>query len=277
MKNDIICWWSGGVTSAVAIKQAIDIFGLERCRIIFIDTFNEDNDTYRFLKDCEKWYGKKIETISAITDGKYKNIQDVWFKFKSLNVATGAICSSQLKRVVREDWEKENKFTYQIFGFDIKENNRALSMRLNNPKSKPVFPLLFNAMTKKQCVEELQSNFIAIPLMYFLGFHNNNCFKTGCVQGGIGYWQKIKKEYPIKFLRMAVIERQLTKLSGEPVTINRDQSKEAKKKEVKDQLVFLVKNKDYPKNKSLEDFKQQEIKPLFECNGFCGTNDNIIN
>ena len=74
--NDIICWWSGGVTSAVACQVAIELFGTDRCRIIFIDTFNEDEDTHRFKSDCEKWYGLSIETISAIGD-KYKTIQDI--------------------------------------------------------------------------------------------------------------------------------------------------------------------------------------------------------
>ena len=96
MKKKIICWWSGGVTSAVAIYLTIQLFGKENIRIIFIDTFNEHVDTYRFKDDCQKWYGIEIETITGI--GKeYKRIQDVWFAYKSLNVATGAICSYRLK------------------------------------------------------------------------------------------------------------------------------------------------------------------------------------
>ena len=89
--GDVICWWSGGVTSAVACKIAIDIYGIERCKLIMIDTNNEDDDTYRFKADCEKWYGKEIETITYIGE-KYISIQDVWRKHLSLNVATGAIC-----------------------------------------------------------------------------------------------------------------------------------------------------------------------------------------
>lgn len=48
MKVDkpVIAWWSGGVTSAVACKWAIDWFGLDSVRIVFIDTKNEDDDTY---------------------------------------------------------------------------------------------------------------------------------------------------------------------------------------------------------------------------------------
>ncbi|WP_034965678.1 phosphoadenosine phosphosulfate reductase family protein [Chryseobacterium sp. FH1] len=273
MKEDIICWWSGGVTSAVAVWLAIQIFGIERCRIIFIDTFNEHKDTYRFKDDCERWYGKEIETITAIGI-EFQKIQDVWMRFKNLQTATGANCSTYLKRRVREKWEKENpNYTHQVFGFDISEASRAISMKLNNPHTKPIFPLLFNALTKKKCIEELQFNFIPIPIMYFLGFHNNNCFGTGCVQGGIGYWQKMFKEFRIKFLRMAVIERWLSDLVDEPVTINKDQSKMAKKKPEKEQLVFLVHNPKFPNNKCLADFKPQKIESLMECSGFCGTND----
>lgn len=270
IQQDIICWWSGGVTSAVAIHLAINLFGKERIRIIFIDTFNEHSDTYRFKTDCEKWYGIEIETITAI-GGEYKRIQDVWFKFLSLNVATGAICSSQLKRAVREKFEKENKFTHQVFGFDISESKRALGMFLNHPHTKPIFPLMMYGYSKKYCIEILKYEFISIPLMYWLGFLNNNCFGTGCVQGGIGYWQKMFKEFRFKFLRMAVIEHQLTNLTGRPVTMLKDQSKEAKKSG--NELVFLIKHPNYPQLKCLADFSEQKIIPLMECNGFCGTND----
>ena len=53
----IIGWWSGGNTSAVACKIGIDLYGKENVRIVFIDTHNEDVDTYRFMKDCADWYG----------------------------------------------------------------------------------------------------------------------------------------------------------------------------------------------------------------------------
>lgn len=271
-EKDIICWWSGGVTSAVAIYLAIQIYGEHRVRIIFIDTFNEDDDTYRFKTDCENWYGIEIETITGINK-EYQRIQDVWYKFKSLNVATGAICLSELKRVVREKWEKENSFTHQVFGFDISESKRAIGMKNNVSNSKPIFPLLLHALSKKDCIEILKYEFISIPLAYWLGFHNNNCLKTGCVQGGMGYWQKMWKERRYTYLRMAVVERQLSKLAGEPVTMLKDQSNEAKSKDKKDALVFLVPNKDFPNNKSLFDFKEVPVKPLFECNGFCSSND----
>ena len=32
-----ICWWSGGITSAVACKLAIDMLGIDNCEIVMID------------------------------------------------------------------------------------------------------------------------------------------------------------------------------------------------------------------------------------------------
>ncbi len=277
-KDKVILWWSGGVTSAVACKIARDHYGPENCWVIFLDTGNEDTDTYRFKKDCEKWYGLKIDSISGL--GKeFKTIQDVWYRYKSLNVANGAICSSVLKRDVRIAWQKENTYLHQVFGFDIDETKRAKSMTLNYPEAKAIYPLLLHGMSKKMCMDVLEEAGIEIPMMYKYGFHNNNCWKTGCVKGGIGYWQKMGREFPPKFDDMAKVEHDLTDLKGEPVTMLKDQSNEAKElvKKTGDkslQLVFLKPHKDYPHIKDISMMKGREPKPLNDCNGFgCAVDD----
>ena len=267
----VIAWWSGGITSAVTCKICIDIYGVDNVRVIFIDTKNEHKDTYRFKKDCEKWYNTKIECITGIGD-KYNSIEDVWVKHKSLNVAHGAICSSELKKRVREKWEKNNKYSFQAFGFELDEIKRAKSMKLNHSHTNPIFPLLMYGYTKKDCIDIVQNAGLEVPVMYQLGFLNNNCFGKsdtslgGCVQGGIGYWQKMKREFPDKFDKMAEMEHKLTDLKGKPVTMLKDQSKGGG-------LVFLKPHKDYPNIKDISMMKGREPEPLFECNGFCGIND----
>mgnify|MGYP005994958479 FL=1 len=275
MKNKVIGWWSGGITSAVACKLAIDLYGKENVRVIFIDTRNEDEDTYRFMKDCSEWYGLPIETISS---DKHEKIEDVWVKYKALNNANGAVCSSEMKRRVRETWEKTNEWKHQIFGFELDEYKRAKGMVLNHPQTNPIFPLMMYGLSKKQCIEIVGDANITPPRMYQLGFLNNNCFKTGCVQGGIGYWQKMGRDFPDKFNAMAEMEHKLTNEKGSPVTMLKDQSKEAKEL-VKDsgnkwmQFVFLKPHPDYPEIKDISMMKGREPKPLFECNGLCGIND----
>ncbi len=225
-KYPVIAWWSSGIASAVTCWLCIQWFGVENVRVVFIDTKNEHEDTYRFLKDCEKWYGCKIEVI---TSSKYENIKDVWYDYLSLNIAKGAVCSAELKKVVRQQFIKQNKFSYQAFGFDASEMNRAKDMKDNNPHLRPIFPLIANLLTKKDCIKIIQkanSLFlnIEIPIPYKLGLSNNNCYKTGCVQGGIGYWQWRQINEPVSFDYMANIEHELTDLKGEPVTICKDQS-----------------------------------------------------
>jgi 3'-phosphoadenosine 5'-phosphosulfate sulfotransferase (PAPS reductase)/FAD synthetase len=263
MKDKIICWWSGGITSAVACKIGIDLYGKENVRVIFIDTHNEDDDTYRFMKDCADWYGIEIETISST---KHESVQAVWLKYKALNNASGAVCSSEMKRQVRENWQKENTWNHQVFGFELDEAKRAKGMVLNHAKTKPIFPLMMYGLNKKDCIDIVSKAGIDPPNMYKLGFLNNNCFKTGCVQGGIGYWQKMKRDFPDKFNAMAEMEHRITDKKGKPVTMLKDQSKGGG-------LVFLKPHKDYPEIKDISMMKGREPKPLMECNGFCGVND----
>lgn len=267
MRKHIICWWSGGVTSAVACRLAIDSFGLKSCTVVFIDTMNEDEDTYRFKTECEKWYGCKIQTITGIGD-KYTTIQDVWRKHKSLNVAYGAICSNILKQKVRKDYQKTVDYDHQVFGFefDKKEMNRALALSKNHPSTKAIFPLLMMQYSKGKCIEIIEEVGIEIPRAYSMGFHNNNCLNTGCVQGGLGYWQKMKRDFPEKFNAMADMEHDLTEMKGKPVTMLKDQAAGGG-------LVFLRKHPIYPNLKSIDEMPKVKVKPLFECNGFCGTND----
>lgn len=285
-KHKVICWWSGGITSAVACKIAIDLYGVENCEAIMMDTRNEDLDTYRFKKDCEKWYGLKIGTIDNFGD-KYESIEDVWVKNLSLNVAKGAVCSSELKRRAREKWQKVNEYRYQVFGFEFntKEFKRALALKLNHSKAKPIFPLLMLGYDKEKCIEIVQEAGIEIPRAYSWGFHNNNCLGStedtgGCVQGGAGYYQLLREKFPRKYIAMAKMEHKLTNLKGQPVTMLKDQSNEAKEKAKDDktsQRVFLEPHPDYPNHKSLKDIKGRPVEPLVDCNGFCGVDDLLPN
>ena len=63
---------------------------------------------------------------------------------------------------------------------------------------------------------------IELPEMYRLGYAYNNC--VGCVKGGMGYWNKIRVDFPKVFDRMARLERDLDntilRSEGEPVFLD---------------------------------------------------------
>jgi len=262
-QSPVIAWWSGGADSALTCWFCILWFGIENVRIVFIDTRNEDPDTYRFKSDCEKWFGKEIETISS---KHYDNIEEVWEKYLSLNNSTGAICSAELKRAVRIEFQNRNGFSHQAFGFDVEEIDRAESMAKNYPDSRPIFPLIYKFIKKKDSLKMLVRCMIQPPTSYKLGYNNNNCLETGCVQGGIGYWQKYKIDFPARFLKMANREHYYTDLKGQPVTILKDQSKGGG-------LVFLIPHPKYPYIKDISMMKGRPVEQLMECNGFCN-NEN---
>jgi len=66
-------------------------------------------------------------------------------------------------------------------------------------------PLIDKGLGKIDCLAMLQNAGIELPEMYKLGYLNNNCI--GCVKGGMGYWNKIKVDFPEQFDRMAKLER----------------------------------------------------------------------
>jgi hypothetical protein len=67
------------------------------------------------------------------------------------------------------------------------------------------FPLIEKQLTKADAHAILHNLGIRRPLMYDLGYNNNNC--VGCVKGGIGYWNKIRKDFPEVFAKRAETER----------------------------------------------------------------------
>lgn len=201
--KDIIIWWSAGITSAVSAKLAINMFGKDRCRIIYFDIKSAHKDNLRFIQDCEKWYGLKIEKLS---NPKYKDQFEVISKTKYVNGAKGARCTSELKRQLRETFEKNNAYTHQVFGFEYspREIKRANRIPIT---CNAIFPLIDAKLIKNDCIKIVLAQHIAVPKMYELGYPNNNCI--GCVKGGMGYWNKIRVDFPNVFEKMAVLERKV--------------------------------------------------------------------
>lgn len=199
----IIAWFSCGATSAVACKIALKMYS--DVRIVYIDTGSGHNDNERFLLECEKWYEKPIERIRST---KYVNVEDVLLKMGYINGPHGAACTSLLKKQVRYEFEDNIKhWDGQVWGFDYcqREINRAIRFKQQNPKTKPLFPLIEKMITKQDAIAMLKLAGIEIPIMYRLGYSNNNCI--GCVKGGIAYWNKIRRDFPSVYARMAEIER----------------------------------------------------------------------
>lgn len=96
---------------------------------------------------------------------------------------------------------------YHILGFEYSfhEVNRALRWKEQQTPN-CVFPLIYKGYDKQRCLIELKKVGIEIPEMYRLGYHNNNCI--GCFKGGMGYWNKIRKDFPEVFEAVSKVEQE---------------------------------------------------------------------
>ena len=196
-----VCWLSAGVSSFIAgylERESIDEF-------IYIDIDNQHPDSMRFIKDCEKALGKKITILKS----EYGSVERVIKQFRYINGPSGARCTSVLKKRVRKEWEYEHRgydLTY-VWGFDMNEKHRADRLDENTPDYKNEYPLIDKCLTKQDAHAILSKLGIARPMMYDLGYSNNNC--VGFVKGGMGYWNKIRVDFPEVFERMSKLEREI--------------------------------------------------------------------
>ena len=198
MKARTIIWFSCGCASFACAyllrkKDAV---------LVYCDTGGEHEDNKRFLKDSEALLNRKI---TILKNGKYKDHMDVCEKTKYINGPYGARCTVELKKKLRFEFERPDDV--QVFGYTVDEKDRADRLRKAYPEINAIFPLIDNNLTKDNCVGLVSRLGLRIPTMYSLGFNNNNCI--GCVKGGMGYWNQIRKHFPDQFSRMASIERKV--------------------------------------------------------------------
>lgn len=168
--------------------------------IAYCDTGSEHTDNRRFLRDAEKLFNRKIIVLK---NERYKDHFDVCQKERYINGIHGARCTVELKKRLRYFFQLADDAQY--FGYTVDEKNRAERLTKSYPEIDARFPLISTGWTKQDCINLLLKLGIELPEMYKLGYNNNNCI--GCVKGGAGYWNKIRRDFPDKFNQMADIER----------------------------------------------------------------------
>lgn len=195
-------WFSCGAASAVAAKLAIKKYG-KRVEVLYCDTLKyEHPDNMRFLKDVERWLGQPIKLLRS---EEYADIYDVFDKTGWLIGKDGARCTTELKKNVRMEYQLPDDV--HVFGYTIDEQERVDRFDASFIDTKTDFVLFDAGVSKADCFNILRKAGIDLPAMYKLGYRNNNCI--GCVKGGMGYWNKIRVDFPEAFALMAKQERKM--------------------------------------------------------------------
>ncbi|WP_312697052.1 hypothetical protein [Sphingobacterium mizutaii] len=202
----IVVWFSCGAASAVAAKMTIEKYGeTNTIRIVNNPIKEEHEDNFRFLKDCEKWFGIPIEFA---INSKYKSFSciDVWDEENIMsNIHGYAPCTDELKKKARYEWEVKNRADWTVLGFTKEENSRFERFQL---KERATSLYILKETSKAQCFEMVMNAGIKLPEIYEMGFPNANCI--GCVKAtSPTYWNLVRQKFPAIFDQRAKQSREM--------------------------------------------------------------------
>jgi len=203
----IAVWFSCGAASAVAAKLTLDMYGGgSQVRVLNNPVAEEDADNLRFRADVESWLGVPVETVSS---SRYptNSAVDVWEKRKFMSGPKGAPCTIELKKMARQEWEKNNRADWHVLGFTADEKTRHDRFVLTERSN--VLPVLIDAgITKAECYRILLAAGLKLPRVYDMGYPNANCI--GCVKAtSPTYWNHVRQQHPDVFQDRAEQSRRL--------------------------------------------------------------------
>jgi 3'-phosphoadenosine 5'-phosphosulfate sulfotransferase (PAPS reductase)/FAD synthetase len=198
----ILCQFSCGAASAVATKLALTQYPSRELEVVNAYIEEEHPDNRRFLADCEKWFGR---TVTVLRNEKFHaSTREVWKRERYMNGAAGAPCARALKRELLDAVRRPSDVL--VLGFTAEEAQR-LDNFLDQNNVAVICPLIERGLTKADCLAMIERAGIELPAMYRLGYNNANC--VGCVKGGEGYWNKVRRDFPERFEEVAAIQEMI--------------------------------------------------------------------
>lgn len=202
----VVAWVSAGAPSAVAAKLTARKYA-DTHEVVFAycETGMEHPDNDRFLADIVRWTNHPITRLKST---KYKDTWDVWESRKYLSGIDGAPCTTELKIVPRVDFQRADDI--HVFGYteDSNDMRRAKSLREHFFELTIETPLIDRGINRAACLALIERAGIALPVLYGLGWPNNNCL--ACVKAtSPAYWALVRFHFPDIFWRLARLSREL--------------------------------------------------------------------
>ena len=207
----IIVGFSGGVTSAWCAGWALRNFPREEVVLLFHDTKEEDEDTYRFLKDMAAALDMPITERS---DGR--SVTEVARDEGMLPNDQRAFCSRILKQ------EQANKYICELQEQGITEIIRVMGFSAQEPtriqrhvalcwKQSSFFctvtvrfPLVEEKINKQETWDWCNCTMGVPPARMYEWSDHANC--PGCFRGGKDYWLAVKRNMPEVFEQRKALE-----------------------------------------------------------------------
>lgn len=210
----LLVWFSCGAASACALKLLAD----QNPVALYCDTSrNEHPDNARFLIDVESWTGCKVEKLKH---KDYSTVEEVFDARQYVSGPAGAPCTVELKKVPRFQMQRPDDV--HVFGMTVDEK-RIKQFEDSNFDLNLAWPLVQMGMSKTDCLAMIRDAGIEVPMMYKMGYENNNCL--GCVKAtSPHYWNKVREDFPDVFRLRAEQSRRigckLTRYKGERIFLD---------------------------------------------------------
>lgn len=201
----MVVWFSNGIASAALAWEAIQVYGDSgRLDIVLCDTMeNEHPDNRRFFRDVQDWLHWDIRVLRS---ENFRSVDDVIQRTRYISGPRGARCTTELKKVPREAYQRESDT--HLFGYTLEERHRARRFERNNPTLDVEWLLIERERDKAWCFDLVTRAGIQPPAMYALGFDHNNCL--GCTKSAsVGYWNRTRRLFPEVFKTRALQSRLL--------------------------------------------------------------------
>lgn len=198
-----LVWFSRGAASAIAwqMTRRTD----PDCIAVTCSTGAEHKDSDRFQAEWSRLMGADVVELRS---DEYTDTWDVWEKTRWLAGIKGARCTGELKVAPRVAFQKPGDV--HVFGYtaDAEDVKRAENLRANFFELDIRTPLIDAGITKGGVLALVEKTGIKLPLMYGLGFHNNNCIPCPKATSP-NYWAAMRHHFPAEFQRMAQLSRDL--------------------------------------------------------------------
>ena len=203
MNRRRVRWFGCGAASAVAI--ALDLRVHPGGVIAYCETGAEHPDNERFLSDCERWWGAKVIRLRS---DEYTDTWDVWERRRFISGPDGAPCTGILKVAPRHEFQQADDI--HVFGYTCDALDQTRAKRLAETFFELTIenPLIKAGIDKAACLAIVDGAGIPLPVLYSLGFPNNNCMPCGKATSP-NYWAAVREHFPDQFARMTELSRRL--------------------------------------------------------------------
>jgi hypothetical protein len=207
----VVVGFSGGVTSAWCAGWALRNFPREEVVLLFHDTKEEDEDTYRFIKEMSVALDMPITERS---DGR--SVTDIARDEGMLPNDQSAFCSRILKqepanKYICELQEQGITEIIRVMGFSSKEPTRMqrhTALCWNQTSFfcdvSVRFPLAEEKIPKQEAWDWCNCTMGVSPAKMYEWSDHANC--PGCFRGGKDYYLAVKKNNPEVFEQRKALE-----------------------------------------------------------------------